>query len=89
MQDTVPIGLGNRYGLGLLRTRNFAFLAPRPIPCGVVWGHNGDIIGYHSNAFASLDGSRQAVVLANLDADNTSAAANDALYEVLRLGVCG
>jgi D-alanyl-D-alanine carboxypeptidase len=68
MQTTVPMGFpGNDYGLGLWRTGTLAITPTLRLPCGVVWGHNGDFLGYLTNAFASKDGTHQLVVLVNTD----------------------
>lgn len=50
----VPGADGFGYGLGLLRL---------PSPCGVLWGHNGELPGYMANAFVSADGTRSFVTL--------------------------
>ena len=49
---------GQRYGLGLMSY---------PTSCGLAWGHVGAFPGYHSIAFTSGDGTRQAVLMVNLD----------------------
>lgn len=43
-------------GLGLLTTRT---------PCGVAYGHGGDIPGWHDEVLATANGSRVAVVMVN------------------------
>jgi D-alanyl-D-alanine carboxypeptidase len=45
-------------GLGLLTTRT---------PCGVAYGHGGDIPGWHGEVLATADGRRIAVVMVNYD----------------------
>ena len=56
-----PIGPGqNRGGLTIFRYRT---------PCGVVYGHTGNFPGYTQFIAASPDGSRSAVVSANLQSD--------------------
>lgn len=45
-----------RYGLGL---------AVYPTPCGRAWGHTGNLNGVLTIAWSTLDGHRQAVVVAN------------------------
>jgi D-alanyl-D-alanine carboxypeptidase len=68
MQTTVPIGPDDRYGLGLWRTRSFALVPPPGrLRCRAVWGHNGDLPGYHTDAFSRADAGRQAVLLVNTD----------------------
>src|SRR5262249_39579503 len=65
METTVPMGLAsNAYGLGLWHTGTMA-LSSKPFACGAAWGHNGDWIGYNTNAFNSKDGKRQFVLFVN------------------------
>jgi D-alanyl-D-alanine carboxypeptidase len=45
-----------RYGLGL---------ATYPTPCGLAWGHTGNVNGVLTIAWSTRDGRRQAVVAAN------------------------
>jgi CubicO group peptidase (beta-lactamase class C family) len=67
MESTVPMGVpSNAYGLGLWRTGTMV-LSRTPFVCGVAWGHNGDWIGYNTNAFNSKDGRRQFVLFVNRD----------------------
>ncbi|WP_233223951.1 serine hydrolase [Amycolatopsis sp. CA-128772] len=57
MRRTVPADLGvpgARYGLGL---------GAIPLTCGVVWGHEGGIIGFTNFAGAGPNGRRATVVL--------------------------
>jgi D-alanyl-D-alanine carboxypeptidase len=46
------------YGLGLLEADT---------PCGPAFGHEGDLLGYRSFAFARSDGARTALVMVNID----------------------
>jgi len=48
------IPAGGRYGLGLIRFRT---------PCGIAFGHTGNVLGTIAAAWSSPDGKRQAVVL--------------------------
>jgi D-alanyl-D-alanine carboxypeptidase len=67
MESTVSMGLAsNDYGLGIWRTGTMA-LTSTPFRCGAAWGHNGDWIGYNTNAFNSKDGTRQFVLFVNRD----------------------
>jgi D-alanyl-D-alanine carboxypeptidase len=52
------------YGLGIGSMSSVLGLAPSP--CGPVWGHLGLAPGYTTIAFSRRDGSRQAVVMANI-----------------------
>jgi D-alanyl-D-alanine carboxypeptidase len=61
VRDTSPDLPGQRYGLGIVRF---------PTRCGVAWGHNGDTPGYVVYALSSRDGSRQAVLFVNEDAES-------------------
>ncbi|MFF5032475.1 serine hydrolase domain-containing protein [Nocardia salmonicida] len=64
MRETVPMGMGFHYGLGLQRFEP---------PCGAdLWGHGGELLGYVSYAFRSTDGRSLTMVLG-------SAASSDAL----------
>ena len=63
MQTTLAVEQGDRPGMGYgLGLESF------PTPCGTAWGHNGAQPGYVVYAFASANGRRQAVLMANLDA---------------------
>ena len=61
MRRTVPageLGAGVRYGLGLTST---------PLSCGgLVWGHGGDITGYHTQNGATDDGRAATVATTEL-----------------------
>jgi D-alanyl-D-alanine carboxypeptidase len=59
--STVPTSTGNDYGLGVLRAET---------PCGDAWGFEGAFPGYESTSLSSLDGTRQAVLLLNRDANS-------------------
>jgi D-alanyl-D-alanine carboxypeptidase len=67
MTTTLAVGQadipGQRYGLGL---------GSFPTSCGRAWGHNGSQPGYMVFAYASRNGSRQAVLMANLDPSSMS-----------------
>jgi D-alanyl-D-alanine carboxypeptidase len=68
MKVTLPVGGGSdipgqRYGLGV---------GTFPTACGRAWGHNGSQPGYMTFAYASADGRRQAVLMANLSPDSMS-----------------
>jgi D-alanyl-D-alanine carboxypeptidase len=47
----------SRYGLGL---------AVFPTPCGLAWGHTGNLNGLLTIAWSTRDGRRQAIVVANI-----------------------
>jgi D-alanyl-D-alanine carboxypeptidase len=55
METSAP---GVHYGLGLLEADT---------PCGKAYGHEGDLLGYRSFAFARPQGTRVAVVMVNID----------------------
>jgi D-alanyl-D-alanine carboxypeptidase len=80
MAPTIPIGGGARYGYGL---------ASLPLPCGPAWGHDGGAPGYRTFALTSPDGTRQAVVFANLDEESLTPRAQTALNELLAAAFCG
>jgi D-alanyl-D-alanine carboxypeptidase len=51
------------YGLGIISLRT---------PCGTVWGHGGDIPGYHTMAFNNRTGSRGFVLAMPTDPDQST-----------------
>ncbi|WP_438027449.1 serine hydrolase domain-containing protein [Sorangium sp. So ce233] len=55
LRTTVEVPGGDRYGLGVFS---------RPLSCGgVLWGHGGDIPGYHTRGGVTEDGRSVTVVL--------------------------
>jgi D-alanyl-D-alanine carboxypeptidase len=89
METTVPMGLpDNGYGLGLWRTGTMV-LSAKPFPCGAAWGHNGDWIGFNTNAFSSKDGTRQFVMFVNRDELAFSPKIKQAMFDVGSLAYCG
>jgi len=78
MQDTVPAEDGGRYGLGLMMSR---------VPCGTVWGHNGEWAGFVADALNSKTGSRQSVVFVN--SSSLSPQAKRAMNRVIVTAYCG
>jgi D-alanyl-D-alanine carboxypeptidase len=87
MKTTVAIGVpGEDYGLGLWHTRSFA-VEGRTLPCGRPWGHNGDLPGYHADAFVL--GRRAVVLLANTSNEDYGRRSARAQFDVLRTALCG
>jgi D-alanyl-D-alanine carboxypeptidase len=70
---------GQGYGLGIARF---------PTPCGVAWGHNGDTPGYVVYALSSRDGSRQAVLFVNEDAESLPHGVGHAFIAALTRAYC-
>jgi D-alanyl-D-alanine carboxypeptidase len=70
---------GQRYGLGLMSY---------PTSCGLAWGHNGAFPGYHTVAFTSPNGKRQAVIWTNLDPSSETPAAYEQIYKLLDTAYC-
>ena len=70
---------GQRYGLGLELF---------PTSCGDALGHNGVVPGYMTFAFSSGDGSRQAVLMVNLDAGSFPKAAGPQFFQLLVKAFC-
>jgi CubicO group peptidase (beta-lactamase class C family) len=68
-----------RYGLGLFR---------QPVRCSLVWGHSGDVPGFHTLALGSADGVRQIVVAINTDPDSLTAAQGKALDALTDVAYC-
>ncbi len=62
MRTTVPTKAGFAYGLGL---------QAYPLPCGKVWGHSGELIGYMTFAFRS-DSGKSMVLSINPSTRNPS-----------------
>lgn len=62
MRQTVPMGMGFHYGLGLQR------FDP---PCGSeLWGHGGELLGYVSSAFRSTSGRSLTMVVGSAASGN-------------------
>jgi len=78
MMTTTPTGQGDNYGLGI---------QAEPLPCGTVWGHQGDFPGYFNNPFTTTGGSSQAIVLVN--ADGLSEQQQNDVGNALTIGICG
>lgn len=60
LETTVVAAPGVDYGLGVFRLQT---------PCGAAWGHDGGITSAVNISLTSPDGSRQAVVMVNRDAN--------------------
>jgi D-alanyl-D-alanine carboxypeptidase len=89
MQSTVAMGIpANAYGLGLWRTRTMA-LGRAQFACGAAWGHNGDWVGYNTNAFSSKDGKRQFVLFVNRDEAGFTPAIARAIVALASRAYCG
>lgn len=82
MLTTIPIPdvPGSGYGLGILSV---------PTTCGTAWGHNGAFAGYYSNAFTTLGGGRQAIVLVNADYSTLTAQQFADVAAAVLAGLCG
>lgn len=70
---------GQGYGLGIVRF---------PTRCGVAWGHNGDAPGYVVYALTSRDGSRQALLFVNEDAESLPQGTGRVFLDVLTRAYC-
>jgi D-alanyl-D-alanine carboxypeptidase len=84
MTATLPVGGGSdipgqRYGLGL---------GSFPTSCGTAWGHNGSQPGYMVWAYTSRNGSRQAVLMTNLDPSSMSAEAARRFHALIAAAFC-
>jgi D-alanyl-D-alanine carboxypeptidase len=89
MESTVPMGYAaNAYGLGLWRTGTMA-LSRTPFRCGAAWGHNGDWLGYNTNAFSSKDATRQFVLFVNRDEVAFTPEIARAIFAVGSTAYCG
>jgi 2-polyprenyl-6-methoxyphenol hydroxylase-like FAD-dependent oxidoreductase len=82
MLQTVPTGSGGPglgYGLGIFFQR---------LPCGTVWGHDGNFPGYSSDAFATRDDKRQVIVFINADSSTLSAQQSTDVSSAVSAGIC-
>jgi D-alanyl-D-alanine carboxypeptidase len=90
MQTTVPMGIGEdeNYGLGLWHSRSIAIPGAR-LSCGAVWGHDGDILGYHADAWVRTDRQRVVVLLGTYAKDEYDQGTLRAQFDVLEAALCG
>jgi D-alanyl-D-alanine carboxypeptidase len=82
MLATVPMTpnvTSSGYGFGLFKL---------PMGCGTAYGHPGAIPGFLADAWSAKDGSRQAVLLANIGEHSQSAKASAALRHALETAYC-
>ncbi len=71
---------GGGWGLGLLR---------ETFPCGDAWGHDAENPGYMTAAWNSPDGTRQVVVVVNMDNFPHDHPVTQAMRDVLLKAYCG
>jgi hypothetical protein len=64
-------------------------LSNTPFTCGVAWGHNGDWVGYNTNAFNSRDGRRQFVLFVNRDEASFTPKIAKAMFALGSTAYCG
>jgi D-alanyl-D-alanine carboxypeptidase len=91
MQDTTATG--GQYGLGIFPTGGNAFIWGAETQainttCGPAWGHGGNLPGYLDLPISSPDGSRQAVLLVNVDPVLMSQTQLQQVYAVLATAYC-
>ena len=90
MKAMIPTEASFSYGLGLQKLR---------LPCGAVWGHQGGMPGFSTEALSSQDGRRQVVVsvnatdvltpsLKNFRSFNTPERAGPALERLIQAAYC-
>jgi D-alanyl-D-alanine carboxypeptidase len=91
MKTTVPMGAGEEenYGMGLWHTRNISTVPGAQLSCGAAWGHDGDLLGYHADAFVSADRQRVAVLLGTYSKDEYGPSILQAQFDVLEAALCG
>jgi D-alanyl-D-alanine carboxypeptidase len=90
METTVDAGANSeQYGFALWRTKTLALDPHAQLSCSLVWGHNGGLPGWDAEAFSSLNGRRQVVVLSNTDVGSLSPAGARALLHVVETAYCG
>jgi D-alanyl-D-alanine carboxypeptidase len=80
MKTTVTEASGKKYGLGL---------AAKELPCGTVWGHQGNFPGYFVESFSSVDAHKQVTVAYNLDSNSMTPVAGAAAVQLLTDAYCG
>jgi D-alanyl-D-alanine carboxypeptidase len=81
------------YGLGLMPTGGNAYVwgsytQAINTSCGRAWGHGGNFPGYYELPISSPDGSRQAVLLVNVDPSLIPQAQLKQFYDVLDTAYC-
>ena len=82
MRQTVPLGPGVGYGLGIIRVAS---------PCGPLLGHDGSFAGYLSDTLSSAGGRHQMVLLFDQNTfDDTAGppAAQEAARRVIQTAAC-
>ena len=81
MRQTVPLGPGVGYGLGIIRVAS---------PCGALWGHDGSFAGYLSDTLSSAGGRHQMVLLLNQNTFDTAGtpAAQAAAARIIQTAAC-
>ena len=82
MRQTVPLGPGVGYGLGIIRVAS---------PCGPLWGHDGSFAGYLSDTLSSAGGRHQMVLLFDQNTfDDTAGtpAAQEAAARLIQTAAC-
>ncbi|MFF4924688.1 serine hydrolase domain-containing protein [Kitasatospora sp. NPDC001261] len=80
MTRRTDAGPGRGYGLGLARFDT---------PCGVFWGHSGDLPGYSTMVAGTADGRRQLVLSHNPYDRSDPRAAKSAVTAFLTTAACG
>jgi D-alanyl-D-alanine carboxypeptidase len=81
MKKTVNDGSSGKlvYGLGLMKVQ----------ACGItLWGHGGDVPGYHSNTLVSEDGSKQITIMTNAGLDTFTAEQTAAWSAATKQAIC-
>jgi D-alanyl-D-alanine carboxypeptidase len=91
MEDTRTTG--GQYGLGLMPTGPRAYewgtyTTAINTTCGRAWGHGGSFPGYYQLPISSPDGSRQAVLLVNVDPTLMTQTQLKRVYTVLATAYC-
>jgi D-alanyl-D-alanine carboxypeptidase len=91
MKTTVPMGAGEEesYGMGLWHTRGISTVPGARLSCGAAWGHDGDLLGYHADAFVRDDRHRVVVLLGTYSKDEYDQTILQAQFDVLETALCG
>ena len=79
LETTVPAP-GFAYGLGVYRLQT---------PCGDAWGHDGGTPGFVNISLTTLDGTRQAVLMVNEDANTWTGQIGTDFGQAVLTAFCG
>jgi D-alanyl-D-alanine carboxypeptidase len=79
MKTTVKVSPGQRYGLGIIKSR---------LPCSTFWGHGGGTFGYELFADSTASGTRHVVVALTADESVRTARIGRAIDGLRSIAYC-